>query len=137
VPTAKTEAPGPKGKRYGPYSLSIQRGAIGNISGWSLAGKFIRRVEAELIHELGGAPSFAQKLLIRRIARMTWQLDCFDKRFEEGTLTEYDTKMIGGLTNGVRLSLVALGLKMQAANTRPGDEFGSSCWTSGTLSGGS
>jgi hypothetical protein len=49
---------------------------------------------------------------------MTWQLDCFNKRFEEGTLTEYDTKMIGGLTNGVRLALVALGLKKQAANTR-------------------
>jgi hypothetical protein len=118
VPRAKTEVPGPKGKRYGPYSLSIQRGAIGNISGWSLAGKFIRRVEAELIHELGGAPTFAQKLLIRRIARMTWQLDQFDQRFEDGTLTEYDTKMVGGLTNGVRLSLVALGLKGKAAERR-------------------
>jgi hypothetical protein len=114
-------------KRHGPYSLSIKRGAIGTLSGRTTAGKFIRRIEGELLAEIaqkekGEEPTFAQKLLVRRVARMMWQLDQFDRRFDEGSITDFDTKMIGGMTNAVRLSLVALGLKRENQKPKPSRE---------------
>jgi hypothetical protein len=96
----------------GPYSRAVQRGVISDrIDGRSLEGRFLRRCEAELAQQIGGALSFAQKLLIRRISRMMLRLEQFDERLDAGTLTEFDSKVFSALNNHIRLSLRELGLK--------------------------
>jgi hypothetical protein len=53
-----------------PHSRMFSRGSLGeDIDGRSKEGRFIRRVESELTQHIGGAPNFAQALLIRRCAR--------------------------------------------------------------------
>ena len=74
----------------------------------------MRRVEWELAAQVG-RPSFAQRLLI---ARMMLRLEQFDKRFDEGTLTEFDVKVLGGLQNAIRLCLRDLGLKPEPVRAR-------------------
>jgi len=74
----------------------------------------VRRVEWELAAQVG-RPSFAQRLLI---ARMMLRLEQFDKRFDEGTLTEFDVKVLGGLQNAIRLCLRDLGLKPEPVRAR-------------------
>ena len=70
-------------RRFGPYSRAIQRGVVSDvIDGRSREGKYLRRIEAELAAQLGGSPSFAQKLLIRRISRMMLRLEEFDRKLD-------------------------------------------------------
>jgi hypothetical protein len=45
------------------------------IDGRSREGKFLRKCEAELVAQTGGEPSFAQRLLVRRIARAMLKLE--------------------------------------------------------------
>ena len=98
--------------RYGPYCRALQRGSVGSvIDGRSLPGRFLRRIERELEHQVGGAPSFAQRLLIRRISRMMLRLDTFDARLDAGTMTELDQKIYGALCNHVRLGLREIGVR--------------------------
>jgi hypothetical protein len=52
-----------------------------------------------LTAQLGGSPSFAARLLIRRTAKMMLRLEEFDRKLDEGRLTESDVKVIGGLQN--------------------------------------
>jgi hypothetical protein len=68
-------------------------------------------MEAELNHQVGGAPTFAQSLLIRRIVRSMWQLELLDSKFASGDFTAHDGRVQGGLANSLRLSLRELGLK--------------------------
>ena len=98
--------------RVGPYSLAFSRGSVGDtIDGRSREGKFLRRVEAELIAQVGGKPSFAQSLLIRRAARSMLQLELLDEKMASGNWTAHDARTQGGLNNAVRLALKELGLK--------------------------
>lgn len=61
--------------RLKPDSRALGRGALGDaIDGRSREGKFIRRIEAELLDQLGANPSFAQLLLVRRAARARRQI---------------------------------------------------------------
>ncbi len=84
--------------RIGPYSKQFAKGATGDLfNGRTKEGKFIRKVEAELTAQVGGAPSFSQVLLIRRIARLALQAENFDNRMQNGNFTEYDGKVYGGL----------------------------------------
>jgi hypothetical protein len=100
-----------KTKRIGPYCAAIRRGALGDkINGRSPEGKFIRKVEAELTAQLGGSPTFAQTILIRRVARLALQAELFDERFSNGTFTEYDGKVYGGVCHAIRLCLLSLGV---------------------------
>ena len=72
-------------ERYGPYCRALQRGSVGSvIDGRSLPGRFLRRIERELEHQVGGAPTFAQRLLIRRISRMMLRLDTFELAARRG-----------------------------------------------------
>ena len=69
-----------------PYSRMIDRGSLGHgISGRSREGKLLRRVEKELVAQVGGAPSFAQRLLIRRIARAVLRLELLDEKWPLAT----------------------------------------------------
>ena len=106
----------PSGKqRLGPHCRALRRGVIGgDIDGRSVEGKFLRRIEAELVAQVGGSPSFAQTLLIRRIARATLKLEMFDAKMTSGNWTDHDARTYGGLSNALRLMLRELGLKAVA-----------------------
>jgi hypothetical protein len=101
--------------RVGPYCRVFSRGSLGEIDGRSREGKFLRRIEAELTAQVGGSPSFAQSLLIRRAARSMLQLELLDDKMASGNWTAHDSRTQGGLNNAVRLALRELGLKAAPA----------------------
>jgi hypothetical protein len=102
----------PKLKSVGPHCRAFREGAKGDrIDGRSREGKLLRKVEAELVAQIGGQPSFAQTLLIRRIARATLQLELLDEKMMAGAFTAYDGRIQGGLQNAVRLMLREIGVK--------------------------
>jgi hypothetical protein len=95
-----------------PYCNSIKRGSLGSdIDGRSVEGKFVRRIEVELVEQLGGAPSFTQRLAIRRIARLMLQAELFDKKMASGDWTPHDSRTASGVNNAVLRALKDLGLK--------------------------
>jgi hypothetical protein len=97
----------------GPTSKAFRNGALGDrVDGRSREGKFLRRVEAELVAQIGGEPSFAQELLIRRVARSSLQLELLDEKMMRGEFRESDGRIQGGLQNAVRLCLRELGTQL-------------------------
>jgi hypothetical protein len=89
-----------------PESLVLKRGALGSgIDGRSVEGKFIRRIEAELIDQLGDNPTFAQLLLVRRASRAALKLELYDRKLAGDEVTTHDGRMYGGLSNNLRLLL--------------------------------
>jgi hypothetical protein len=101
------------------YSRQFDRGAIGALAdGRSATGKFIRRLEAELIDHLGHEPSVVERLLLERVVRVRLQLEAFDLRIAAGeTLTPHDGRVYGALLNSLRLTCRDLGLR--PTPTRP------------------
>jgi hypothetical protein len=96
----------------GPHCRALRRGVIGDaIDGRSREGKFLRKCAAELLAQIGGEPSFAQRLLIRRIARAMLKLEMFDAKMSGGNWTNHDARTYGGLSNALRLMLREFGLK--------------------------
>jgi hypothetical protein len=95
----------------GAYSKPLRRGVLGDIDGRSKEGKFLRTIESDLIEQVGGLPSVAQSLLIRRIARTMLSLEILDFKLASGNWNDCDARTQGGLNNNVRLSLTALGLR--------------------------
>ena len=85
--------------------------------GGSREGKFLRKCEAELVAQVRGLPSFAQRLLIRRVARAMLRLEAFDARMASGAWTDGDARTYGGLSNSLRLMLRELGFR--SATERP------------------
>jgi hypothetical protein len=63
-----------------PYCRVFSRGSLGEIDGRSREGKFLRRIEADLVAQVGGSPTFAPSLLIRRAARSMLQLELLDAK---------------------------------------------------------
>ena len=104
-------------KRIGPWCRSITRGSLGqSIDGRSRAGRLLRRIEKELLAQLGAEPTFAQKLLVRRIARGMLSLEEFDHKLSSGdSWTAVDAATMGGIQNSVRLNLRELGIKATPA----------------------
>jgi hypothetical protein len=100
-------------KRIGPWCRGITRGSLGaSIDGRSTAGRYLRKIEAELLAQIQGEPSFAQKLLVRRIARGMLSLEEFDHKLSAGnSWTAVDAATMGGIQNSVRLNLRELGIK--------------------------
>lgn len=108
----KTAASPLIGIPLGPHCRALRRGVIGDaIDGRSREGKFLRKCEAELLAQTGGEPSFAQRLLIRRIARAMLKLELFDAKMAGDDWTDHDARTYGGLSNALRLMLRELGLK--------------------------
>jgi hypothetical protein len=106
--------------RLGPHCRALRRGVIGDaIDGRSREGKFLRVCEAELVAQVGSEPSFAQRLLIRRIARAMLKLEMFDAKMTGGNWTDHDARTYGGLTNALRLMLRELGLRAPAKDKTP------------------
>jgi hypothetical protein len=110
-----------KAPRTGPYSRGVSRGSLGHsIDGRSRAGKFLRRVEQELLAQIPGEPTFAQKILARRAARATWMLDELDLKLVEGrNWNACDSNTQGGLSNSLRLILRELGIKAAPSKQKP------------------
>ena len=67
-------------RRLGPFSRSIDRGAIGAIDGRSREGRFLRAYAAMLVEHCGGHPSIVQRALISRAARLALHLELMDER---------------------------------------------------------
>jgi hypothetical protein len=89
--------------RLKPDSRALGRGALGDaIDGRSREGKFIRRIEAELLDQLGDNPTFAQLLLVRRAARAALKLELYDRKLAAGEINGHDSRMYGGLSNNLR-----------------------------------
>lgn len=102
----------------GPHSRAFARGSLGDaIDGRSREGKFLRKVEAELTEHVGGAPSFTQRLLIRRAARALLRLELLDEKMASGNWTDHDARTFGGLNNALRLCLRELGFKAAPPKT--------------------
>jgi hypothetical protein len=89
------------------------------IDGRSREGRFVGRIEAELIEQLGGLPSFGQRLLVRRAARAALKLELYDQKLTSGDLTDHDSRMYGGLSNNLRLLLRELGVKTPSVDRTP------------------
>jgi hypothetical protein len=108
-------------KRIGPFARAITRGSLGStIDGRSVDGKYLRRVELELLAQLGDGPTFSQKLLVTRIARGMLALDAFDRKLAAGgSWTAVDSNTMGGLQNSVRLNLRELGIRAAPAKAKP------------------
>jgi hypothetical protein len=91
--------------RLGPESRLLRRGSLGDtFDARSREGKFLVRVEAELLAPLGPAPSFGQRLLARRAARLALRLELFDEEAARGKdWSAHDLRTYHALQNGLRL----------------------------------
>jgi hypothetical protein len=110
-----TDALPSKTKRIGPYSRAFRNALGDRFDGRSREGRFLRKVQLGLLAQLGREPSFAEELLIRRVTRSMLQLELLDEKFSSGTWSDCDSRVQGGLSNGLRLALKELGLKPPAA----------------------
>jgi hypothetical protein len=98
--------------KIGPYSRTLDRGAIGaSIDGRSREGRFLRAFEAALERHVGGSPSLTQKVQIRRASRAMLRLELLDEKMSAGTWSDHDGRVYGALNNSLRLYLRELGLK--------------------------
>jgi hypothetical protein len=87
-----------------PNSRVFNRGVLGDsVDARSREGRFLRKCEAELLAQIGGYPTFAQKMLIRRAARAMLRLELLDEKAARGHWTDHDARTFGGLNNAVRL----------------------------------
>ena len=95
-------------------SRSLSRGAVGDaVDGRSRQGRFLRQVERELFDELGGAPSFAQAVLVRRVARAMFELEAIEAAMGAGNAAGAPSAAMQtflALNDQVRLGLRDLGL---------------------------
>jgi hypothetical protein len=98
-------------RRIGPYSRAFRNVLGDQFDGRSKEGRYIRKVEAEIVAQLGGTASFIQMSLIRRAARTMLQLELLDRKFSSGTWTQLDGHVQGGLANNLRLVFRELGVK--------------------------
>jgi|ERR1700733_852355 hypothetical protein len=102
-----------------PYCRALTRGSLGaDLDGRSVSGKFVRRIEAELVEQLGGSPTFSQTLAIRRIARLSLQAESFDTKLATDW-TPHDARTAAGINNAILRALKDLDLKAKAIRADP------------------
>jgi hypothetical protein len=103
-----------------PHCRALRRGSLGeSIDGRSREGKFLQKCEVELIAQIGGEPSFAQMLAVRRIARLSLQAELFDRKMASGDWTPHDSRTAAGINNAVLRALKDLGLRGRAEKPAP------------------
>jgi hypothetical protein len=102
-------------------SRVLRRGVLGDrVDGRSREGRFLTQIERELVAQIGGSPSFTQKLLIRRLARGMLRLELLDEKQTAGkALSAHDGRSFSALSNQVRLIARELGLKAAPAEKTP------------------
>jgi hypothetical protein len=69
------------------------------VDGRSREGRFLTKCERELVAQVGGAPSFTQKLLIRRLSRGMLRPELLDEKLTARTRTDHDARTFGGLSS--------------------------------------
>jgi hypothetical protein len=67
------------------------------VSNRTREGRFLKHCETQLVAQLGGDPSFAQLVLVRRAARAALQLEKLDAKMASGNWTDHDSRTFGGL----------------------------------------
>ena len=113
-------SPHRKLRRLGPESRVFKRGPLGDsVDGRSREGRFLLRCEAELTRQVGGSPSFTQKLLIRRLARAALRLELIDEQSMTGPLSAHDGRVFSALSNTIRLTARELGVQAAPAEKLP------------------
>jgi hypothetical protein len=95
--------------KLGPYSRRLNRGALGNISGRSREGRFIRALERDLLELLGPDPTLPSRLLVSRIARASLRIEMLEEKIADGLATELDGKILHNLHGSLRLMLREIG----------------------------
>jgi hypothetical protein len=104
----------PKAKPMPCYSRSLARGSLGSdLDGRSREGRFARRIETDLLDQLGGSPPFSQRLAVRRIARLMLSAELLDKKLASGNWTSHDSRTASGSHNGILRALKDIGLRAQ------------------------
>jgi hypothetical protein len=102
----------------GPYSRSIDRGAVGGlIDGRSREGRLLRQYERQLLDHVGPNPSVTQRCLIQRAARLALHLELMDERSlaRDHVFTEHDHHYYVSWSNALARHLTRLGLEPAAA----------------------
>jgi hypothetical protein len=74
------ELPAGRVREIGPYSRAIDQDDIGAVHPDSRAGRFLIKYEEHLIEHVGGDPSFVQKCLTQRCARLALHLALMEER---------------------------------------------------------
>jgi hypothetical protein len=110
-------------KHIGPHSRAFKRGAIGAaVDGRSRWGRYLRALEAQLVEQLGGEPTPAQRLLINRAARLSLQLELMDRDAldNDGALGPGNERRYLAWHNSLARTLKLLGLKPGKPARQPG-----------------
>jgi len=93
---------------------ALSRGAVGDlVDARSKEGRFLKQAEAELLAQIGGEPSFTQRTLVRRAARLMLAAEKLDRRFTGEIFTMDDFTSAGGVSEALRAILHDLGLQPQ------------------------
>jgi hypothetical protein len=106
-----TDSSQPKTRRIGPYSRAFRNALGDQFDGRSKEGRYIRKVEVEILALLGGTASFIKMSMIRRAAKTMLQLELLDRKFSSGTWTQMDGHVQGGLANNLTRLFRELGVK--------------------------
>lgn len=94
------------------YSRILSSGAGGTLNGNTREGRFVRGIERDLLFQLDGEPSTAQKLLVRRVSKMMLLAERLDDKLTNGeTWTPHDARTFGAMNNAIRLALRELGIR--------------------------
>ena len=105
----KTQDSASKATQLGPYTAPKRLFRLTNLT---RQGRFLRDTELQLLRQLGPEPSFAQRSLVRRIARAMLQIEILDEKLcKSDTWNDHDAKTYGGLSNSLRLMIRELGLR--------------------------
>jgi hypothetical protein len=105
-----------KSRASPPYSRTLCK-RLDHLDHRTAEGKFIRALEQELSRHLGGNLSITQKLLVTRLAKVSLRIELLDAKIANSDGSEFDIKVLGGLSSQFRLMIAQLG--MEAAPSAP------------------
>lgn len=100
-----------KSRRVGAYSTDA---SLRNIDERTAEGKLMRAVRDELVHHMGGVPSYPEQLLIQAISLKAVRLSHFARLLLAGNAEGSDERFLA-FSNSLRLDLAQLGMKAPRA----------------------
>jgi hypothetical protein len=102
--------------KLGAFSREV---VLGRPDWRSKEGRLWSQVYRRLRDELGGKLTPRQELLVLRASNLHLRLAVFDRKFEEGTFSEYDSKVYLAFNNSLVRTLAVLGLETGALPAKP------------------
>lgn len=110
----------PRRRRAGSAGPFSRDHSLATIDRRTRAGRVLRNVEADLVQQLGGAPSTAQRLIIQSAALKATRLSLLAEKLLDGDdISEGSDHHALAWLNSMRLDLVALGLEAKAKDITP------------------